>query len=160
MKNVPATRAERILKFRANLNSLYIPIYDFLSENLPEEWAPYQGFRSMKEQEALFNQGRFGNPGPKVTYSRAGDSAHNYGCASDWVIWIHHQPIWNPPHSEMKLYQEMIYKAGGAWGGDFQGFSDDDHNQLALKVAWVEIGNYYRAEGIDAALDYLQLNKA
>ena len=41
------------------------------------------GTRSYQEQDALFRQGRFGNPGPRVTNARGGQSRHNFGIAWD-----------------------------------------------------------------------------
>lgn len=42
------------------------------------------GLRNAAEQEKLYAQGRTA-PGPIVTQARAGESAHNFGIAIDWV---------------------------------------------------------------------------
>ncbi|MFC6095818.1 M15 family metallopeptidase [Flavobacterium qiangtangense] len=41
-----------------------------------------QGFRTFKEQDELFAQGRT-KPGPKVSNAKGGQSLHNYGLAFD-----------------------------------------------------------------------------
>lgn len=41
------------------------------------------GTRTYAEQNRLFAQGRFGNPGPIITNARGGQSNHNFGIAWD-----------------------------------------------------------------------------
>ena len=41
------------------------------------------GSRTYAEQNRLFRQGRYGNPGPVVTNARGGRSNHNFGIAWD-----------------------------------------------------------------------------
>ncbi|MBW4934151.1 D-alanyl-D-alanine carboxypeptidase family protein [Marinobacter sp. F4206] len=41
------------------------------------------GTRTYEEQNQLFRQGRYGNPGPVITKARGGHSNHNFGIA--WV---------------------------------------------------------------------------
>ncbi len=41
------------------------------------------GTRSYAEQNKLFRQGRYHNPGPVITHVRGGSSAHNFGIAWD-----------------------------------------------------------------------------
>jgi peptidoglycan L-alanyl-D-glutamate endopeptidase CwlK len=43
------------------------------------------GYRSKKEQNELYAQGR-SKPGQVVTNAKAGQSYHNYGLAVDFVI--------------------------------------------------------------------------
>ncbi len=50
--------------------------------------------RSPQEQEALYSQGRT-LPGPIVTKARAGESAHQYGLALDFVIVRNGKPDWS-----------------------------------------------------------------
>src|SRR4051794_10761936 len=37
------------------------------------------GTRSYEEQDKLFRKGRYGDPGPRVTNARGGQSNHNFG---------------------------------------------------------------------------------
>lgn len=49
--------------------------------------------RSEAEQDALYAQGRT-TPGPIVTKAKAGQSAHQYGLALDFVIMDNGKPDW------------------------------------------------------------------
>jgi peptidoglycan L-alanyl-D-glutamate endopeptidase CwlK len=44
------------------------------------------GTRTYAEQNALYRKGRFGNPPPRVTNARGGQSNHNFGIAWDIAI--------------------------------------------------------------------------
>src|SRR5690606_12092414 len=85
-----STRRER---FRRGLHPLYLPFYDALCLELGDHWQPYFGIRTHEQQAFLYAQGR-DRPGRVVTNARAGESAHNYGCASDWTVWRGGQPLW------------------------------------------------------------------
>jgi peptidoglycan LD-endopeptidase CwlK len=65
--------------------------------------------RTAAEQTALYAQGRTA-PGPIVTYAQAGESAHGYGCAIDFVVMVNGKPDWSgnsPPWNEaIKLGQQ------------------------------------------------------
>lgn len=81
------------------------------------------GYRSFKEQDALYAQGRT-KPGKIVTYAVAGSSYHNYGLAQDVaflvngkVSWDEKMP-WNLLGKEGKLF-------GLEWGGDWKGKKRD-----------------------------------
>lgn len=50
--------------------------------------------RSGAEQDALYQKGRT-VPGKIVTYKKAGQSAHQYGLALDFVILEHGKPDWS-----------------------------------------------------------------
>ncbi len=92
------------------------------------------GTRTYEEQNALFRQGRFGNPGPKVTEARGGQSNHNFGVAWDIGIFT---------AAGGYVTDEAAYKAAGAiamagdsgateWGGHWTKFVDYPHFQLKL----------------------------
>lgn len=53
----------------------------------------YCTLRSDAEQDELYAQGRT-KPGRIVTYAKAGQSAHNYGLALDFVPLINGKPDW------------------------------------------------------------------
>ncbi|MEK6320647.1 MAG: M15 family metallopeptidase [Acidobacteriota bacterium] len=98
------------------------------------------GSRTYAEQDRLFRQGRFGNPGPKVTNARGGQSNHNFGIA--WDIGIFKNGAYLP---ESLLYKEAaaIGLAAGIngleWGGNWQTFKDTPHYQSATEFSISEI---------------------
>src|SRR5690606_18752926 len=52
--------------------------------------------RSFKEQDAIYAQGRWGNPGSIVSHARGGQSYHNYGLAVDFCLLKNNgQVSWN-----------------------------------------------------------------
>lgn len=123
---------DRRKKFRENLHSLYLPIYDSLCFNLPEYFQPVTGYRSPEVQNELFNQGRT-TSGIIVTRAKAWQSPHNYGCASDWCIFENNMPVWNVSDKRWKEYEMACARSGAYWGGNF---GDFPHNELELKIPW------------------------
>ena len=89
------------------------------------------GTRSYTEQNKLFRQGRYHNPGPVITNARGGSSAHNFGIA--WDIGIFTESRGYIPDGP--LY-DKVAKAGLSdtleWGGDWTKFVDRAHYQLKL----------------------------
>lgn len=141
-----------------NLHHIFKQQYWRLCEVLEGTyWAPYAGRRSLEKQAALYDQGR--SPASKargervVTNAKAGDSAHNWGCASDWAEFrpeFVRTEIWDK--AEWSVFGDAVRKVGLEWGGDWKRFLDRPHAQLPLQVSWKKIGEIYRAEGIEAAL--------
>lgn len=91
------------------------------------------GTRTYAEQNAIFRQGRFGNRGIIVTKARGGQSNHNFGIAWDLGIftangaYLGESPIYNQAGP-------VVLAAGIAgleWGGNWAGFVDRPHYQLA-----------------------------
>ena len=101
------------------------------------------GTRSYEEQNALFRRGRFGNPGPRVTNARGGQSRHNFGIA--WDIGIFDGGSY--------LGESALYDRAAAvglfeaieWGGHWTGFVDRPHYQLALALSTAEIRGRFEA---------------
>ncbi|MGR9053953.1 MAG: M15 family metallopeptidase [Gammaproteobacteria bacterium] len=95
------------------------------------------GTRTYDEQNALFRKGRFGNPPPKVSNARGGQSNHNFGIAWDIGIfengaYLGESPLYDKA-AEVGLSPEL------EWGGHWKTFKDRLHYQLAtgLKLASV-----------------------
>lgn len=94
------------------------------------------GYRSAKEQNALYAQGR-SEPGRVVTNAKAGQSYHNYGLAVDFVI-IHNNKTdydlnADRNRNDIPDWQELgeLGKAlGFEWGGDWNSFPDYPHLQM------------------------------
>jgi D-alanyl-D-alanine carboxypeptidase len=158
------TNAERKVKFKKGLSSLYLPIYEFLCEELPPEWAPYQGFRSVAEQDALYQMGRT-RAGNKVTWAQGGQSPHNYGCASDWTIFEGGKPLWMPISDlRWRTYQQAIEKIGARWGGDWnrngdyrdERYQDGYHNELLIDCSWKHVFLEFTKNGMRAAQEFIE----
>lgn len=146
---------DRRARFRKGLSQLYLPFYDALCRELPDEWQPYMGIRSFVEQDGLYMKGR-SLPGNIITYARGSESPHCYGCASDWVMFDKGIPIWET--SEWEKYGSVVEKVGLAWGGVFKSFKDRPHNELALAVSWKKVGQVCSNDGLDAAIKFIRQN--
>ena len=98
------------------------------------------GTRTYSEQDTLYKKGRFGNPGPVVTKARGGQSNHNFCIAWDIGIFQNCQYLGNSP-----LYDkagEVALAAGITsleWGGNWEGFRDMPHYQLATGLNIAEL---------------------
>ena len=96
------------------------------------------GTRTYAMQDALYRQGRFGNPGPRVTNARGGQSNHNFGIAWDIGIFTAAGGYVTdgPPYDDAAA-------AGAApeldWGGDWVSFVDKPHWQLATGLTLAEL---------------------
>ena len=87
------------------------------------------GTRTYAEQELLYRQGRWGNPGPVVTKARGGQSNHNFGIAWDIGIFENGKYL-----AESPLYAQAASigaMPGLEWGGNWKSFQDRPHYQLA-----------------------------
>jgi peptidoglycan LD-endopeptidase CwlK len=85
------------------------------------------GTRTYAEQNALYRQGRGGNPGNRVTNARGGQSWHNFGLA--WDIGIFDGGAYvtkGGPYAQVSSAGKV---AGVEWGGDWPGFPDPPHYQ-------------------------------
>ncbi len=91
------------------------------------------GSRTYSEQNRLFRQGRYGNPGPIITHARGGWSNHNFGIA--WDIGIFTETggyiTENAPY---KQAAEAGMTASIEWGGSWTSFVDTPHYQLNLGI--------------------------
>jgi len=141
-----AAKAKRIAEVRPTLSPLYLPYFDALCERLRDSyWFPYKGFRSLAEQAELYGRGRTDKSLSIVTNANAGDSPHNWGCATDWVEWRpewESKDIWNL--SDWSFYGDQCRIVNLRWGGDFKSFQDRPHNELRITGTWREIGELHR----------------
>lgn len=147
---------ERRARFRKDLHPLYLPIYDGLCSVLGPEWQPYFGYRGFGLQDHIYAQGR-SIPGPIVTQAKGGESAHNYGCASDWTLWTPEgEPLWLPPeYSRWKELGNAAEKVHGDWGGLFA-HPDCPHVQLGLTIPWKQVRQVFIDEGQEAAMKLIE----
>jgi peptidoglycan LD-endopeptidase CwlK len=101
------------------------------------------GTRSYEEQNALFRRGRFGNPGPRVTNARGGQSRHNFGIA--WDIGIFAGGAYVTEAAPYDRAAEVGLIKGIEWGGHWTSFVDRPHYQLALPFGTGEIRRRFEA---------------
>lgn len=145
------------LYHRRKLNPLYLPYYDALCGILPPDWKPYCSDRTIAAQDALFAQGRTA-AGKIVTAAQGGESAHNYGCATDWTLWDDKKPLWlKKEDPRWKPYLDALEKVGlkGGWlWGDYY------HNELPIKISWRKVNAFRIKGGIEEAQKVIQENLA
>lgn len=148
---------DRRTKFRQGLSTLYLPFYDALCGLLTDEWQPYSGFRTFNEQDQLYAKGRT-RPGGIITNAKGGESAHNYGCATDWCPWTGGVPLW-PGASDptWKPYLDAIEKVGLVSGSSF---GDFPHNELTLNASWRHILLTFKQNGMKAAQEHIERSVA
>lgn len=142
------------------MNNLYIPFYDALCEALGPDWQPYSGLRSFQEQDKTFSLGRKQNelgewivvdPGKIETNATAGESAHNYGMATDWT-WFDQDGVlqWLKKEDGRWLeYIDAVTSVGLRPGAEF---GDVDHNEIRISVPWTTIKTIYYSKGMTGAL--------
>lgn len=106
------------------------------------------GTRTYEDQNKLYRQGRYGNPGPIVTKARGGQSNHNFGIA--WDIGIFRDD--GSYSRDASDYNDLAGYATGTleWGGSWRSFTDPPHYQLRTirqSTSWVrsrfEAGEVY-----------------
>lgn len=83
--------------------------------------------RSYKEQEKIYNQGRFGNPGPVVTNAKPGYSYHNFGFALDVYPLKREAPHFDASPKEYERAAKLAKTHGISWGGNWVSFKDYPH---------------------------------
>lgn len=89
------------------------------------------GTRTYEQQNALFRQGRFGNPGPVITKARGGQSNHNFGVAWDIGIFTS-KGGYLADGKEYDQVAKLGQSASVEWGGSWKSFPDRPHYQLIL----------------------------
>ncbi len=105
-----------------------------------------EGFRSKKEQNALFAKGRTAK-GNIVTNAKAGESYHNYGLAIDFALKNKNgEIIWDMDYdgngngkSDWMEVVELAKSIGFEWGGDWVSFKDYPHLEMNFGVSIQEL---------------------
>lgn len=107
------------------------------------------GTRSYAEQNALYRQGRFGNPGPTVTNARGGSSNHNFGIAFDVGLFQGGRYLKGNTAKEAAQYDRAGELAstikGLEWGGNWKSLVDRPHYQVATGLKLSEIRRRFEA---------------
>lgn len=108
------------------------------------------GFRSYAQQDALYAQGRNGNPGSVVTNARGGHSYHNFGVAFDVAeLRPDGNVSWNTDWEAIGRIGESM---GLEWGGRWTGLVDRPHFQMDHGLSTAQLrervaGDNVRADG-------------
>ena len=146
--------------FRRGLSPLYLPHYDSLCEILGDKWQPYQGLRSFEKQDTMYARGRTTVPTGKqyiVTNAKGGESAHNYGCASDWTIFMEGVPLWlSAGDPRWEEYENACEKVGLRWGGSFVSLVDCYHNELPISVPWKRVAKVLESSGQEGMVKFIK----
>lgn len=123
---------------RQELEQYYIECNNLLPKGVRLRFAYV--YRSIKEQDALFNQR------PKVTNARGGQSIHNYGLAFDIVILrdkdnngTFESIDWNINSEYFKTVVAYFKSKGYEWGGDWKKFKDYPHFQKTFGYTWQQL---------------------
>jgi peptidoglycan L-alanyl-D-glutamate endopeptidase CwlK len=109
-----------------------------------------QALRTIKEQDALYAQGRTvtrdknGRPLSKVTNAKGGQSMHNYGLAFDFVpLTALGKANWNTADPSWSKLGKIGQSLGLEWGGAWKTFKDLPHFQLVGGLNLKEIQAIY-----------------
>lgn len=108
-------------------------------------------FRSLQEQDALYQQGR-DEGGAIVTNSKGGQSYHNYGLAIDFalrapkgkVIWDMEYDGNRNGKSDWMEVVAIAKRLGFTWGGDWESFPDYPHLQMDFGYSIQELQRGWR----------------
>lgn len=105
-----------------------------------------QDFRSIEEQDALYEKGRTAE-GNIVTHAKGGESYHNFGLAIDFALMsVDGQVIWDMNYdgngNSRADWMEVVKIAkdlGFEWGGDWTQFKDYPHLQMDFGLSIWEL---------------------
>jgi hypothetical protein len=115
---------ERIAKLHPKVRDDVTKFINRVEQDLKIRLRITQGLRTFAEQDALFNQGRNGNPGDVVTNAKGGDSYHNYAVAFDVCEMKDNKASWDCDWPKIALIGKEM---GWEWGGDWKSFKDKPH---------------------------------
>ena len=134
---------ERIAKLHPKIREDAATLLNTVQEKLGIKLRVTQGFRSFKEQNDLYEQGRT-KPGKIVTNAKGGESYHNYGLALDVCEIRGREAIWE---CDWKKIAPIAKGLGWEWGGDWTSFKDKPHFQKAFGKSEKQLLALYNALG-------------
>lgn len=110
------------------------------------------GMRTFDQQDQIYAQGRT-QSGPIVTYARAGESFHNFGCGAD-SCFLGIDPYLNQATRGAFLWSEFGRYAksfGLVWGGDWHPPKQDrPHVELAYGLTLEAVQELHTRGGVEA----------
>jgi peptidoglycan L-alanyl-D-glutamate endopeptidase CwlK len=101
------------------------------------------GSRTYADQNQLYRKGRFGNPPPKVTNARGGQSNHNFGIA--WDVGIFDGGKYLTSDRPYKQLADAVLTDDLEWGGNGTSFVDMPHYQLKTGMKLSDIRGRFEA---------------
>lgn len=130
-----------------------------------------QGYRTFKEQDALYAQGRTDKTKPKVTNSKAGQSYHNFGLAIDYALlydkdgngafetlsWDLLKDFDKDGIADWMEVVDVFEDAGYTWGGRFSSIRDNPHLEKNFGVHWKELLRRYEAKDFIEQVEYVRV---
>ena len=162
MKDLLSTKRVALLhpKIRSDVN-------DFINEAetaLGITLRIAQGFRSLEEQTAIYNQpwdkkdndgdGLIDEKDEKVSNAPAGTSFHNYGLAVDLVKMVNGKPDWK---FNYELLLPFATKYGFKWGGHFKKLKDKPHFEKSFGYGYKDLLAMYKANKFIPGTKFLNL---
>jgi hypothetical protein len=136
---------DRVNKLHPKVRSTFSMFVSAVEAELNITLRVTSGFRTDKEQQALYDKGRTAASkaaGERiVTNAKPGESYHNYGLAIDVVEMKVNKPNWNCDYAAMAKIAERY---GIAWGGNFKKLVDKPHFELSLGYKVSELKNIYK----------------
>lgn len=132
---------------REQLKTDYLEINKRLSKGIRLRFS--QTLRTMKEQDALYAQGRT-TKGKIVTNAKGGQSMHNWGLAFDIVLlydkdgngtfetasWNEKEDFDNNGKKDWFEVVNFFKSKGWSWGGDFKSIYDSPHFEKTFGNNW------------------------
>ena len=107
------------------------------------------GTRSYHEQNELYKKGRWGNPGPRVTNAKGGQSNHNFCIAWDIGLFASDGSYFTgATAAEVNAYKHIATLVDLSildWGGDWTSFVDRPHYQLDVGKTTSQIRPLFEA---------------
>jgi peptidoglycan LD-endopeptidase CwlK len=97
-----------------------------------------QGYRSIEEQNRLYEQGR-SKPGKKVTNAKGGQSYHNFGLAFDIAVLNEKGAADYSNISAYKAVGQLGKELDLEWGGDWTSLKDYPHFQDTFGLSLAEL---------------------
>lgn len=130
-----------------------------------------QGYRTFAEQNALYAQGRNGDTRSVVTYSRGGESYHNYGLAIDFAILTdkdgngsYEDLSWDIKRDNNKdgvadwiQVVNAFEAAGWKWGGKWSTFKDYPHLEKTYDLTVKQLFAKYSSKDFIPQTTYVNL---
>ena len=137
-------------RIKEELRKDYIEINNKLGNSIRLRFSAV--FRTRKEQQALYNQGRT-TPGKKVTNAMPGTSFHEYGLAFDIVLLydnngdgIFEEVSWDifkdkdsNGEADWMDVVNFFKSKGWTWGGNFKTFKDYPHFEKTFGYTWQKL---------------------
>lgn len=134
----------------------FIAFIDEIEEAFEVTVRIVQGYRSMAQQQAIYDQGR-SKPGKIVTWSPPGSSYHNYGLAIDVAPWKadHSALDWG---YDYKRWLPIAIKHELNWGGLFpKGKEDGDHYEFKAGYNWRDLLHKQQVNDLIPGTNFVKL---